>query len=140
MFAEKNLKEALQAFRSGYSVLVMEKPCVDDQSGEWTLTELESLFKGSRFLVDVPAPVTITPGIEVAFKNKGPSPRLSVPDTVTDHEKCLRKKVDTGKLIALHRAGWSGRKIAEEMGIHEGTVSRYIKGAKDEGTEEEKSL
>ena len=38
-----------------------------------------------------------------------------------------RKKVDRGKVMALHRAGWTNRKIADEMRIHESTVCRVIR-------------
>ena len=49
-----------------------------------------------------------------------------------------RKKkitVDTGKLVALRNAGWSMKKIAEELGISEGSVFNYLK--KMEGRNEE---
>ena len=38
-----------------------------------------------------------------------------------------RKKVDTGKLLALRKAGWSMKKIGEELGISEGSVFNYLK-------------
>ena len=37
-----------------------------------------------------------------------------------------RKKVDHGKVIALHNAGWINKAIAEEMNCSESTVSTII--------------
>lgn len=39
------------------------------------------------------------------------------------------KKVDLGKVLALRKAGWTQREIAEEMGIKIGSVDWYIKKA-----------
>ena len=38
-----------------------------------------------------------------------------------------KKKIDKGKIIALHNAGWSGKKIADEMRCSVGTVYNTIK-------------
>ena len=38
-----------------------------------------------------------------------------------------KKQIDTGKLLALHKAGWSNVKIADELGISDMTVGRYLK-------------
>ena len=38
-----------------------------------------------------------------------------------------RKKIDRGKVMALHNAGWKNVKIAEEMGCGEWSVSMIIK-------------
>lgn len=39
--------------------------------------------------------------------------------------------IDHGKLIALHKAGWSTAKIADEMGCSSQTVLNHIKQEKD---------
>ena len=39
------------------------------------------------------------------------------------------KKVDLGKVLALRKAGWTRKEIAEEMGIKIGSVDWYIKKA-----------
>jgi hypothetical protein len=46
--------------------------------------------------------------------------------------KPAKKKIDKGKIMALHNAGWSGKKIADEMGVSQGTVSTYLKEMKME--------
>ena len=51
-----------------------------------------------------------------------------------------RKKLDWGKIKALHDAGWSHAKIADEMGCTVATVdtglSRLRKGGKESGKEQ----
>lgn len=44
-----------------------------------------------------------------------------------------RKKVDTGKIIALWNAKWSSYEIAKEMGVSIPTVNKYIKAHLEEG-------
>lgn len=41
--------------------------------------------------------------------------------------------VDHGKLIALHKAGWSTAKIADELGCSSQTVLNHIKQEQDDG-------
>ena len=40
--------------------------------------------------------------------------------------KKARKTVDVGKLIALHNAGWSVAKIADELGVSTRAVYNYL--------------
>ena len=49
-----------------------------------------------------------------------------------------RSNFDTGKLSALWKAGWSVPKIADEMGVSEPTVYKYLKqiGAREEKTKQ----
>ena len=39
------------------------------------------------------------------------------------------KMADIQAILALHGHGWSGRRIARELGIHRGTVSGYVRQA-----------
>ena len=41
--------------------------------------------------------------------------------------------IDHGKLIALHKAGWSTAKIADELGCSSQTVLNHIKQEQDDG-------
>ena len=45
-----------------------------------------------------------------------------------------RAKVDKGKLMALYRAGWQAKDIADEMGIHITTVYNYLRDLKEDST------
>lgn len=47
------------------------------------------------------------------------------------------KTIDTGKLLALHKAGWSNVKIADEMGVSDVTVGKYLKQLTEEEKNEE---
>lgn len=51
-----------------------------------------------------------------------------------------RKPVDTGKLLALRKAGWSMKKIADELGISEGSVWNYLKKMEGEADEKDKTV
>ena len=46
--------------------------------------------------------------------------------------RAKRAKVDRGKVLALHKVGRSNKWIAEDMGLHEGTVCRVLKEMKEE--------
>lgn len=50
---------------------------------------------------------------------------------VTIPEKLEKKPIDEGKVMALYRAKWSQKKIADEMGCSQGRISQIIKSHKD---------
>ena len=50
-----------------------------------------------------------------------------------------KKDIDYGKIGALHRAGWTGRAIAADLGISEGHVSQILKKLREEGQQDEKN-
>lgn len=52
--------------------------------------------------------------------------------------KRKRKSVDVGKILALHKAGWSNVKIADELGMNEKTVWYYVDKARKESQDGEK--
>lgn len=41
-----------------------------------------------------------------------------------------KKQIDVGKMKALYKAGWTGKRIAEDMHIAESTVCGYLKKIK----------
>ena len=45
--------------------------------------------------------------------------------------KKKRNKVDYGKITALYKAGWSQKKIADEMGVTPTSISMALKRYKD---------
>lgn len=47
-------------------------------------------------------------------------------DGLKTEGKKTRKKIDYGKIMALHNAGWSNQKIADEMGMTYGAVATAI--------------
>lgn len=66
---------------------------------------------------DIPLPV---PAMEEAEEEKQSPP-------AEPEKKSGRKKIDRGKVLALHRAGWSNKKIADEMACSEASVSTILK-------------
>ena len=72
-----------------------------------------------------PDPVAVTadvPTTEEYVEEKKQSPPPAEPE-----KKSGRKKIDRGKVMALHRAGWSNKKIADEMACSEASVSTILK-------------
>lgn len=52
-------------------------------------------------------------------------------DTEVNIPKAIEKKpIDEGKVMALYRAKWSQKKIADEMGCSQGRISQIIKAHK----------
>lgn len=70
---------------------------------------------------DIPLPV---PAMEEAEEEK------QSPPSAEPEKKSGRKKIDRGKVLALHRAGWSNKKIADEMACSEASVSMILKEEK----------
>ena len=57
---------------------------------------------------------------------------LPVPamEEAEEEKQSGRKKIDRGKVMALHRAGWSSKNIAAEMKCSEASVSMILKEEK----------
>lgn len=53
-----------------------------------------------------------------------------------EKKKPIRKNIDKGKVKALHRAGWSTNKIADEMGVSAATISYHLKKMKGGAVDE----
>lgn len=49
-----------------------------------------------------------------------------IPTEENKESRTRKRMIDRGKVIALHLAGWSGRKIAEEMKCSEQSISNII--------------
>ena len=47
------------------------------------------------------------------------------------------KMADVQAIMALHRLGWSDRRIARELGVDRGTVGQYVKSAEAAGGSDE---
>lgn len=68
-------------------------------------------------------------------KQEETDPHIGIPDNIPHSEDPVppskkEKKgrvVDRGKVLALHKAGWSNAKIADEMGCHPSRISQILK-------------
>lgn len=66
-----------------------------------------------------------------------PEPAAASPEKQDEPKKRGKKStIDLGKLKALHNAGWSNAKIADEMKITAPTVAYHLKKMAEEANEE----
>ena len=107
-------------------------------------TALEMAAKGREVMVLVPGekepkwesmmPDTLQKMLEgCMFFRREPAMKKEIVDSTPPPKKKLtksaggKKQIDMGKLMALHKAGWSNVKIADELGISDVTVGKYLK-------------
>ena len=138
MVRQISRKEALELAARGCEVLMMGP--TTEEPGGWEDYEpgtLDRLLDGCLFFREVPAlekdlfqEVTETPPAEPATESRDGSRNGTVRKKKEGQGR--RVKVDTGKLMALHNAGWSNIKIGQELGISEFTVRKYLKQMKEE--------
>lgn len=128
MFVKQiDIKTALQLAAKGKEVLVMAPITTDPEKWiDYKPSTLEHMLEGCMFFRKEPAIEVeqIEPaGQTIEF---GPAePGNAQPDPPPTGKKA-KKTVDVGKLIALHNAGWSVAKIADELGISTRTVYNYL--------------
>lgn len=106
------MQEALTALSEGKKVYRLDLEGL-------SLTELSQVFTG-KLLVESP-------------DQEGPKEILREAPEETPKGKPKKKvskkrsHVDTGKIGALRKAGWSVAKIADEMGVSQATIYNYLK-------------
>lgn len=88
------------------------------------INEIMNDSEEMRFLLD--APEDKAPDL-LPFPPKDEPAAIPPPMKKTGKRGGSRKQVDTGKIMALHSAGWSNAKIADEMRLSAATVGKYIK-------------
>lgn len=113
MLREVTLKAALQSYIEGEDVKVI----VPMEEMEDRLMPMERLFNDVRFLMDEKAEKS-NPGHEVAAQEM-------VSTNLPPQKK--KKVLDMGKVTALRNAGWTLKKIADEMGVSEATIYNNLK-------------
>lgn len=154
--------EALKLFLKGTDIMIMTPGTRDSGWSEMTPDTLSCLLEGVMFfrrepamengldiktdrtLSDIPLPAfnpsraPDSTGID-SDNSDDPEPEASEYDNDDKEKDAKHKKrvqVDTGKLMALRKAGWSVPKIADELGIGKSTVYNYVmkmqKGAANE--------
>lgn len=103
-------KTALELHASGNEILVL----IPDKDGNWEdmiPDTLKNMLDGAMFFRREPA--LEKPVLE--SKQAPTSP------------KGKRKEIDTRKLLALHKAGLSNLEIADELGVCDVTVEKYLR-------------
>lgn len=124
-------KTALELAAKGKEVLVMVPGGKDSGWEDMMPDSLGHMLEGCMFFRKEPAmeaelmELTVEPAgqtIEI-----GPAePEDAQPAVLPPTGKKARKTVDVGKLIALHNAGWSVAKIADELKVSVQTVYKYL--------------
>ncbi len=124
-------KTALELAAKGKEVLVMVPGGKDSGWEDMMPESLGHMLEGCMFFRKEPAmeaelmELTGEPAgqtIEI-----GPAePEDAQPAVLTPTGKKAKKTVDVGKLIALHNAGWSVAKIADELKVSVQTVYKYL--------------
>ena len=74
-----------------------------------------------------PESETVTENISLPAMEEPAEKEKQSPPSAEPEKKSGRKKIDRGKVMALHRAGWSNKKIADEMACSEASVSIILK-------------
>lgn len=157
--------EALRLFLKGTDIMIMTPGTRDSGWSEMTPDTLSCLLEGVMFFRREPAMETgldiktdrTLSDIPSFNPSQGPDntgidsdneaekeadnsddqePEASEYDNEKDAKHKKRVQVDTGKLMALRKAGWTVPMIADELGIGKSTVYNYVmkmqKGAANE--------
>ena len=74
-----------------------------------------------------PESETVTEDIPLPAMEEPVEEEKQSPPPAEPEKKSGRKKIDRGKVMALHRAGWSNKKIADEMACSEASISIILK-------------
>lgn len=77
-------------------------------------------------------------GTEITDSGTSAAVEETVESTEKSPVKKKRKRLDMGKIMALKRAGWSNKSIAEEMGMTSNAVAVAISTYKKRGLENER--
>lgn len=120
MLKQIALVDAVKRVINGHRVYIMFE--IDPQ------TTIEDLGFADGFLIEEEDP---QPELE-------PKPKAepkAKPKPKTEPKKSGPSGIDHGKLIALHKAGWSIEKIADEMGCTTTTVRNHIRQEEQNGAE-----
>lgn len=111
-------KTALELAAKGKEVLVMAPITTDPEKWiDYEPNTLGHMLEGCLFFRREPA-------MEVELA--GPAETEPAQPDPPPTGKKARKTVDVGKLIALHNAGWSVAKIADELGVSTRAVYNYL--------------
>ena len=133
--------EALRLAAVGQEIDIMAPNTPEPKQWmDYSPDTLQNLLGGCLFFQNEPATDNsrleqMMPPID---KNKSGFRDSCVEDrsAVDGHPK-RAKRVDKGKVMALHEAGRSNRWIADDMGLHEGTVCRVLKEMKEASHEKD---
>lgn len=123
-------KTALELAAKGKEVLVMVPGGKDSGWEDMMLDSLGHMLEGCMFFRREPAMEVELMELTVEPADQTIEFGLADPEEIQLDPPAARKKprktVDVGKLIALHNAGWSVAKIADELKVSVQTVYKYL--------------
>lgn len=148
MFVKQiDLKEALRMTAKGQEVMVMAPSTTEPkQWNDYHTDTLQGMLSGCMFFRQEPA--MKTPAFDAAVQEMEAQNPISAGGKDAGASRGTtkpagqrggtgkRSPVDTGKILALHNAGWTNKAIAEEMKMSEKSVWYYIDKAKKGKTDE----
>jgi len=95
---------------------------VPRRMGGMAMEEVRKLARdGAMFGI----PIVSEPAPEPA-PEPGPEPEPAAAPEQGDDSKPAARRIDTGKILALRKAGWAVKDIAEDMGLSTAAVSNAI--------------
>lgn len=109
MLKEITLQEAVKRYLDHEQVRVWH-----DSGEKIEVFDIAEIFEGYRFIAEGTIEIYQVQPSKVPKKN-------------SSEVKQIKKKIDEGKVTALRNAGWSQAKIADEMGVSQGTISSLLK-------------
>ena len=120
-------KTALELAAKGREVMVLIPAGETEGWKDMMPDTLQNMLEGCMFFRREPA-------MEREIVSTAPPPRKKL-----QKSGGVKKQIDTGKLLALHKAGWSNAKIANELGVSDVTVGKYLKQLTEEKENEQQS-
>ena len=133
---QMGIDEAFERFKRGMEVGILQ-PVIPEPKGlgDYELMTLKKLLDGCVFFRIMPEKEEIKDkqaekaGSNPHDQEKEKTDTLSSNPDSTDtaiSKPGNKLKLDMGKMKALRAAGWTYKKIAEEMGISEGSAFKYL--------------
>ena len=104
---------------------------------EWSGMDFceDCMAKIEEFILSQPATPTEAPKEEPKATEPEAEPEEEAEPAAPEKAKTVKpKELDTGKIIALYKAGWSYKAIADELRSNVSAIGRVIRLAKEEGT------
>ena len=128
MLKQIALVDAVKRVINGHRVYIMFE--IDPQ------TTIEDLGFADGFLIEEEDPQPEAKPEPKEYKTKvEPKTKPAKQPKAESKKKGGPAGIDHGKLIALHKAGWSIEKIADEMGCTTTTVRNHIRQEEQNGAE-----
>ena len=130
MIKEITAKEALTQYLNGEDVKILAPMVNNPDWLEYEAGLLSRLLDGIIYLTDEEEKTDVVFDEPIKVADTKPEPE---PEPETSASKYAPKNLDDGKIAALHRAGWSNEKIADELHTTGVTIGNRIKKMKERG-------